>query len=405
MSIGRSRTLLWSVIALLLALFLLYLFWPRAVITQISYLHKSALKQTISDEGITRVKDVYTLSAPVTGYLRRIKAEVGDEVKVTRTVVAEIEPIDPTFLDQRSEAQAKADIETANSSMQLAQAEVDQAEAELEFAVSELSRMRRLEDSNSVSQRDLDNAQRIFKTSQAALTTAKSALQMRTYELERMKAQLLSPTSTQVQRGSCECLNITAPVNGKVLKVLNKSEGVVNAGTPLIEIGDPSKLEIVVELLSFDAVKVVPGQQVDIKNWGGEETLTGLVRMIEPIGFKKISALGIEEQRVNVVIDIVDDIEQWSRLGHGYQLDVDIILWQGEDVLSVPITALFREGDQWAIYAVVDNHVEKRIVKLGRQNTFHAQITTGLIEGEAFIAYPNNQIEDGVKVRSRDASE
>lgn len=397
----QSRLLLWSIIGALLIFALLFLFWPKAVITDMAQVNKDSLQISISDEGKTRVHDIYVLSAPVTGYLRRIAAEVGDQVIISSTVVAQIEPIDPAFLDPRSEAQAKADIQTANSALSLAKAEVNQAQAELDFALAEYNRMSELRINNSVSERELDNAERAYKTRRAALATVQAALQMRVYELERTKALLLSPSTTQLEHGHCECMNITAPVSGRILKVLNKSEGVVTAGTPLVEIGDPKDLEIVVELLSFDAVKVEPGQTVIIKNWGGDEPLTGRVKHIEPIGFKKVSALGIEEQRVNVIIDLVSDLSKWARLGHGYQVDVDIVIWQQSELLTVPITSLFREQQEWAIFVANNNVAEKRMVQVGQKNAFRAQIISGLQEGDWFISYPNEQIEDGVKVVSR----
>ena len=403
MSVRHSRNVLWLVIAAILIAALAFLFWPRPVITEISALDRSSFRMTISEEGKTRVHDIYVLSAPVTGHLRRIDSDVGDAVEMSQTIVAEIEPIDPTFLDPRSEAQAKADIDTANSSVQLAQAEVKQAEAELEFASSELNRMRELRVNGSVSQRELDNARRTFKTSRAALATAQAALQMRSFEHERMKAELLSPATTQNQRGRCQCLNIMAPVSGRILKIIHQSEGVVSAGTPLVEIGDPADIEIVIELLSSDAVKVEPGQLVEIRNWGGEGLLSGRVNRIEPVGFKKISALGIEEQRVNVIVDLQDSYERWSRLGHAYQLDVDIILYEGTDVLNVPVTALFRDGQNWVIYVVKEGIVEKRTLEVGRQNAFKAEILSGLSEGEKYVVYPNNLIKDGVKVEARQA--
>lgn len=397
----HSRLLLWSFVGVLLIGALTYLFWPRPVIIDMAQIDKRELLVTISEEAKTRIHDVYVLSAPVTGHLRRIEAEVGDPVVILETVVAQIEPIDPAFLDPRSEAQAKADIQSAKSGKELAQAELNQAQAELDFALSELGRMRKLRLNNSVSERELDNAERIYKTSRAALATAQAALQMKLYEVERSEALLLSPSLTQSKRGNCECLNITAPISGRILKILNKSEGVVLAGTPLVEIGDPKNLEIVVELLSFDAVKAEPGQKVIIKDWGGNGTLLGRVNHIEPIGFKKVSALGIEEQRVNVIVDMQSEFALWARLGHGYQVDVEIVLWEGSNILSVPITALFRDNKEWAVFVTNDNVVQKRQVKIGQKNAFDAQVISGIQEGDWFVIHPNDQIEDGVKVTSR----
>jgi len=395
------RFLLWAVIGMVLLLVLSYLFRPRTIIVDMAQVVKGDLQEIITEEAKTRVHDVYTLSAPVTGYLRRIEAEVGDPVERLTTIVAEIEPIDPEFLDPRSEAQAKADIKTAESALKLAQAEVNQSQAELDFALAEFDRMRELRVNNNVSARELDNSERTYKTALAALATTQAGLQMRVYELERSKALMLSPSSTQTQRGNCQCVNITAPVSGRILKVLNKSEGVVIAGTALLEIGNPKDLEIVVELLSFDAVKVEPGQVVNIKNWGGSQPLTGRVNRIEPIGFMKVSALGIEEQRVNVVVDITSEYNNWARLGHGYQVDVEIVLWHGSDVLSVPVTALFREQDKWAIFVVREKTAYKQIIRIGHKNALNVEVITGLNEGDWYVSHPNNQITDNVKVSSR----
>ncbi|MFQ3237272.1 MAG: HlyD family secretion protein [Paraglaciecola sp.] len=397
----NSRKILWTVITTLLFIVLLYLFWPRGVIVDMAQVKKGALQVTVADEAKTRVHDTYVLSAPITGYLRRIELEVGDPVLISSTTVAQIEPIDPAFLDPRSEAQAKADIQAADSAKSLAKAEVSQAQAELDFALSEVERMRKLRIKNSVSARELDNAERAYKFQRAALATTQAALQMRNYELERVEALLLSPTSTQKSHGHCPCLNIIAPINGHILRVFNKSAGVVTAGTPLVEIGDPQDLEIVVELLSFDAVNVQPGQKVTIENWGGTTPLNGVVNRIEPIGFLKVSALGIEEQRVNVIVTLQSDPELWQRLGHGYQVDVKIMLWEGSDLLTIPITALFRDEQHWAVFLANNNVVEKRRVQIGRKNAFAAQIISGLNEGDWFILYPNDQLADGVSISSR----
>ncbi|MFT5940155.1 MAG: HlyD family secretion protein [Paraglaciecola sp.] len=399
----NSRRILWTIIGTLLLIVLLYLFWPRGVIVDMAQVKKSTLQVTIADEAKTRVHDTYVLSAPITGYLRRIELEVGDPVLRSSTTVAQIEPIDPAFLDPRSEAQAKADIQAADSGKSLAKAQVSQAQAELDFALSEVQRMGKLRANNSVSARELDNAERAYKYQRAALATAQAALQMRNYELERVQALLLSPTATQKNHGQCQCLNIIAPINGHILKILSKSAGVVTAGTPLVEIGDPQDLEIVVELLSFDAVKVQPGQKVAIDNWGGTTPLTGVVSSIEPIGFLKVSALGIEEQRVNVIVAVQSDPALWQRLGHGYQVDVKILLWEGTNLLTVPITALFRDQQHWAVFLANNNVVEKRRVQIGRKNAFAAQIISGLNEGDWFVLYPNDQIADGVRITSRAA--
>ncbi|WP_100642652.1 efflux RND transporter periplasmic adaptor subunit [Alteromonas facilis] len=398
MNTRHSRHILWGVIGLTIVIAIGYSFIPTPVLTDLGRVQKGSLAVTLTDDGKTRIHDTFIVSSPVTGHLRRIDADVGDNVTLSNTVIASIEPIDPAFLDPRTEAQAKADVEAATSSQQLAQAQVNQVEAELEYALAERNRMRELRINGSVSQRDLDAAERIYKTTRAELATAQAALQMRIFELARAKAQLLSPASQPVQRSECECVSITSPIDGKVLTVITKNAGVVEAGTPLVEVGDPRQLEVVVDLLSFDAVKVQVGQPAIISNWGDAKPLHGKVTRIEPVGFKKVSALGIEEQRVNVIVGFTSDYAERERLGHGYQVDVTIVLQELHDVITLPISALFREQNAWAAYAVVNGIAEKRTVTLGQKNSADAQILSGFAEGDTYVLHPNNQISDGVNV-------
>jgi len=393
--------MLWTVLGGGVVLALFVAFRPQAVPVDIEVAERGSLIVTVDEEGETRVRDVFVLSAPVAGRMLRIEAEAGDEVIANETVIAEIEPVDPTFLDLRSEAQAQAAVRAAESAKTLAQAEVDQAAAELEFARAEVERARELIIDNTISQRALDDAERNNKTSKAAYATTLAGLQVRNFELERARAKLLSPAESRQRRGDCECVPISAPVDGRVLRVLQESEGVVSAGEPLLEIGDPADLEIVVDLLSADAVKVVAGQRVVIEGWGGENSVAGRVRRVEPFGFTKISALGIEEQRVNIIIDFTSPREQWARLGHGYQVDLRIVLWEGADVIKLPLTALFRDGDQWAVFVESAGRAERRKVELGRRNGLEAEVIEGIEVGEQVVMHPGDKVVDGVRVRTR----
>jgi len=231
---------------------------------------------------------------------------------------------------------------------------------------------------------------------------AEAALKMRDFDLERARAQLISPQDAVSKRARRNFLPIRSPVSGQVLQVFHESEGVVQAGTLLVEIGDPRDLEIQVDLLSSDAVRVMRGQRVEISNWGGEGKLAGVVKRTEPYGFKKVSALGIEEQRVNVIVALTSPFEQWQRLGHGYQLDTKIIIWQG-DVLQLPLTSLFRKGDRWAVFVEKDGVARLRGVEIGRRNDLSAEITANLKAGERVISHPSDRIADGVKVAARTA--
>lgn len=397
-----KRILLWTLLILILLGTLVWAFIPRPVPVDLFTLTPGEMVVTVDEEGETRVHDVFVLSAPISGRAMRIDADVGDEVVADQTLIAEIEPIDPTLLDPRSEAQARADIRAAEANLILAEASVKEARVELEFAESELKRARKLRADAVMSERELESTDRTYRTRQAALETALATRQARLAELERARAELISPTETRVRGDECPCVPIRAPVDGRILKILHKSEGVVSAGDPLVEIGDPADLEIVADLLSSDAVKVEPGQRVIIDNWGGDEPLAGVVRRVEPFGFTKVSALGIEEQRVNVIIDFTSPKEAWSRIAHGYQVDVRIVLWQGSDVLKLPLTALFRDSDRWAVFLEQEGKASKRQVTLGRRTGLEAEILSGLSSGARVVAHPGDMIAEGVEIEDRD---
>lgn len=402
MSAGRRRLVLWVVIGSLVAAGLYAAFRPRPVPVDLVSVVHGDLVVTVDEEGETRVREVFVLSAPVAGRVLRIEPEVGDEVIANESILAEIEPVDPTFLDLRGEAQAQAAVMAAESARTLAQAEVDEASAELDFARAELDRARGLIVDNTISQRELDAAEREYKTANAAYATKLAALQVRNFELERARAELISPNERRSRQADCECVPIFAPVDGVILQVLHESEGVVPAGEPLLEIGDARDLEIVVDLLSADAVKAAPGQRVIIHGWGGTAPLEGRVQRVEPFGFTKVSALGIEEQRVNVIIDITSPPEEWLRLGHGYQVDLQIVLSEGTGILTVPLTALFREEGQWALFVDVQGRARRRHVELGQRNGLEAEITAGLEPGERIVLHPSDRVIDGVRIMPRD---
>lgn len=401
MTIRMRRLIFWGSLLAILAIGLVYAFRPQAVIVDTLKVARGELVITVDDEGETRVHDIYVLSAPVSGRMRRIELHAGDPVAALETIVAEIEPIDPEFLDPRSEAQARADVRAAESAEALARAEVEQARAELDFASREHARALELIQDNTISQRDLDNAERAYRTRKAALATANAGLQVQSFALERARATLVSPTETQTRHGACACVAIRAPFAGRILRVLEQSEGVVSAGTPLVEIGNPRNLEIVTDLLSTDAVKVARGQRVIVERWGGDEALDGRVRLVEPFGFTKVSALGIEEQRVNVVIDLTSPAEAWERLAHGYQVDVRIVLWESDDTLTLPLLALFRDGDQWAVFVESGGKAELRHVRVGRRSGLQAEVLEGIDEGERVVLHPSDRVRSGVRIAER----
>ena len=397
----KKRWYFWGALISILVIGLVFAFRPRAVVVDLVTIERGPLEITVDEEGETRVHDVYVLSAPVAGHMRRVDLHAGDTVAAIETVVAQIQPIDPAFLDPRSEAQAQADVRAAESARSLALAEVEQAQAELSFAEREHERANELIVDGTISQRDLDLAERNLDTSRAALSTATAALDVRNYELERAKAALVSPTETMGTGLDCDCVSIRSPVDGQVLRILQQSEAVVPAGAPLVEIGDSRDLEIVVDLLSADAVKVEPGQRVIIERWGGEQALEGRVRLVEPFGFTKVSALGIEEQRVNVVIDLTSAESDWQRLAHGYQVDARIVLWQDDSALTVPLLALFRDGEAWAVFVEANGRAELRHVEIGRRNSLNAELVSGIEPGERVVLHPSDRVLSGVRIVDR----
>jgi HlyD family secretion protein len=402
MSPATKRLLFWVPLAIALAVALLWLFRPAAVAVDLVKVERGPLMVSVSDEGETRVRDMYVVSAPVPGRMRRIDLEAGDPVVADQTVVAQIEPSDPAFLDVRSAAEARATAEAASAGRTYAEAQVRRAQAELEFAQSELQRIRVLAKSHTVSQNDLDSAERRAKTADAALAEARANLQVRQSEYQVARARLMTPASRK-GGSDCACVSVFSPVSGEVLRILTESEGVVQSGTPLMEVGDPDKLEVVVDLLSADAVRVQPGQRAVIEAWGGPRPLEGAVRRVEPFGFTKVSALGIEEQRVNVVIDIKEPRAQWQRLGHGYRVEPRIVLWEALDVLKVPLSALFRQGPQWAVFVDKGGRAELRAVEVAHENGLEAEVTSGLKVGERIVLHPGDRVTPGARLQDRGA--
>lgn len=399
MRTAGKRLAIWGTLATLLAIALSYALRPQPVPVDIAIVQIGPLRVTVDEEGETRVREVYTLHAPLRGQLQRITAEAGDRVNAGETLLGQIEPAAPAFLDVRTEAEQRAAVEAAGAAYNLAAAELNKAKADLAFAEAERGRARQLMERNTISKRALDDAERIYNVAQANLATAEAALNVRRHELSQARSRLLSRQEIRSRSGPCECVALIAPVNGVVLRVMRRSEGVVDAGTPLLEIGDPDDMEILVNLLSEDAVKLKPGQKAFVTNWGGED-LNAVVRRVEPFGQTEVSALGIEEQRVDVVLDFADPPVRWGALGHGYRADVQIILFEGQ-VLKLPLGALFRQKDQWSVFTTVEGHALLRSVVLGHRNNLEVEILDGLSPGEKVILYPSDRIAEGVAVVER----
>nr|WP_275092493.1 HlyD family efflux transporter periplasmic adaptor subunit [Sinorhizobium meliloti] len=390
---------IWGSLLALLAAGIAYALRPQPIQVDLAVAEIGLLRVTLDEEGETRVRDVYTLHAPLRGQLQRITAEVGDVVKAGETQLAQIEPAPPAFLDVRTEAELQAAVEAARAAHNLAAAELNKAKADLTFAEGERARARQLIERRTISQRTLEDAERSYHVAQANLATAEAALKVREHELHQARSRLLSRQEIRSLREDCECMPVTAPVSGVVLQVMRRSEGVVEAGTPLLDIGDPTDLEIVVNFLSEDAVRIRPGQRAIITDWGGED-LNAVVRRIEPFGQTQVSALGIEEQRVDVILDFADPTESWRSLGHGYRVDVQVILFEGE-VLKLPLGALFRQGEEWAVFVAAEGRARLRPVAVSQRNSLAVEIREGLVPGERVILYPSDRIKDGAAIVER----
>ena len=397
----RRRLLFWSPLGLGLLLTLAWLFRPQPVPVDVVRVERGPMRVTVSDEGETRVRDVFVISAPIPGLMRRIDLEVGDAVEAHKTVIARIEPNDPAFLDPRSAAEARAARDTAAAARHYAQAQLDRAQAERDFAEAEYKRIEVLAAQRTASENERDSAERRARTAEAQVGEARATLQMRQSEYAQAEARLLSPAKLNTRRADCDCITVFSPVSGTVLRVPNQSERIVPSGEPLVEVGDPHQLEIVVDLLSADAVRVREGQRALIEAWGGERPLEGVVRRVEPYGFLKVSALGIEEQRVNVIIDLLAPSQSWQRLGHGYRVEPHIVLWEAADVAQVPLAALFRQGEAWAVFVFTKGRAQTRRISIGHTNGLEAEVLSGVRAGERIVVHPSDRVADGVRITER----
>ncbi len=387
--------------AIVLAGALAHAIHPQPTEVSLSTVTIGPMMVTLDEEGRTRVKDIYVVSAPVAGRKLRTSQKVGAAVTAHETVLAAIEPSDPAFLDLRSTAEAKARIKAAQAARTLAEAELKRTLAELDFARADFTRAQALVKRGTISKRQLEHAQLGLKTKEAAVSTARAGLRVKRYELETASAALIDPGARKQAGGPACCITVRSPIDGQILRLVIESAAVVAMGAPLVEVGDPRNLEIVVDLLSSDAVQVQTGDDVLIDDWGGAVTLKGRVRRVEPAGFTKVSALGVEEQRVNVLIEFTDPPSRYARLGHGYRVETRIVIWRGGKVLQVPMSALFRDGDNWAVFLAKDGTAQLRHLKIGQSNGEQAQVLEGLAAGDQVIQHPSDVLEDGSEIIQR----
>ena len=360
---------------------------------------RGSMQVAIDAEGVARVREVYAVSSPIAGHLARTTLDEGEAVTAHETIIASIRPLDPPFLDRRTQAELEAAAEAARAAVALAEVEQLRAETSLDLARSNYRRAEKLVRTKSMSISQFEHAYSEFQLKSAEVASTRATIALRKAELASAEARLQQPGRADLSDpGSDCCVNITAPIHGVVLKVLARSEQAVSPGTRIAEVGDPGNLEIIVDLLSRDAARIEPGGAVLMTDWGGESSFGGTVRTVEPAAFTKISSLGIEEQRVNVVID---PATMPAKLGHGYRVVAHLAVWQQDDVLKVPIAALFRSEGEWSVFAVDSGRARLRRIAVGRMDGSHAQILEGVQADDVVILYPSDVVEDGSLVEQR----
>ena len=399
------RNLVWILIGCGVLAAVGYALWPKPVLVDLTTVSTGPMQVTVDEEGKTRIKERYKVSAPLSGQLRRIELDPGDPVQAGVTLLAVIEPSDPDLLDARSRAEARARVKAAEAVMQQATPNLERARASLEFAQAEHGRVRTLFEQENATQQQLERAELDVRTKVEEHKAAQFAVQIATFELEQAQAVLLrsEPNASGTTDGVTESprFDILSPISGCVLHVLEQSAAVVQAGTRLVELGDPADLEVEVDVLSSDGVLIERGSPVVFDHWGGEAPLHGRVRLVEPAAFTKISALGVEEQRVYVVADFDEPPEQRVSLGDGFRVEARIVTWRSDNVLRVPAGALFRHEEKWAVFRLEDGRARLRHVEIGHLNAQEAELLGGLATGDQLVAHPSDKVEDNVRIEQR----
>lgn len=381
-------------------------FWPRAVLVDMGTVTHSPMIVTIDEEGSTRVHNTYIVSTPITGRLQRVEMQPGDHVISGKTVVAHMLPINPEVLDARTREQARAAVTAAEAALRVARSTLNSAIAKNDLAQTDLARTRALTERGVSSEAALERAEQEARVGNASLDTSEALISVREAELANARAQLIGfddhGLAIAINNGEVDAIALHSPADGRILRILQKSETTLPAGTPVMEIGNINDdLEVVVELLSSDAVQVSVGDRVLIEDWGRPGALAGEVTRIDPFGATQYSALGVEEQRVKAVIQFTGPPKERENLGHGFRVEVRIAIWEDEDALVVPSSALFRDGADWAVFIVEENAAYLRKVQIGENNGVQAQVLAGLTDGDQLILFPPSTIVDGMSVEQR----
>lgn len=391
----------WLLAALVVAALAGALFIPQQVSVETAEVVRGTFTQTVNEDGKTRVRERYTVSAPLEGTLERIHLKAGDPVEPGMRL-AIIHPRAPALLDVRTQQELQERLGAAQATRKRTQAAVERAYATLQQARADLERAKTLAAEDLMAPAQLEQVELALTVATKDWTAAKFEDDAAGHQVEMARAALLrAQNATQQSPAIDQQWEIYSPVLGRVLRVWQESAGSVTLGAPLLELADPSDLEVVVDVLTTDAVLIQPGAKVWLDRWGGDAAVEGRVRLVEPSAFTKISALGVEEQRVNVVIDIVTANEQWKTVGDGYRVDARIEVFSQANVVKVPTGALFREGEHWAVFVVVQERAQKRVVQVSHRNGVEALVEQGVAPGDLIIVYPSDAVQDGVRIVSR----
>jgi HlyD family secretion protein len=369
---------------------------PKPITVETALVGRGPLVVTVFEEGKTRIRHRYVISPPVAGFLNRVELRAGAPIKAGETVLATMKAESSGFLDPRTRAEAEARAKAAETTRMQRQAELDRANASLELAKKEFVRADALRKTGAIATREWDSAENRVQVLTRELRAAEFALRVADFEVAQAHAALLEASEPTAEQS--EPLKIISPVDGYVLNVYEDSARVVTPTTAIMEVGDPRDLEAEIELLSSDAVGVAPGADVSIEQWGGEAPLRGRVNVVEPGGFTKISALGVEEQRVKVRVDFLDPMPPGKELGDRYRVEARIVTWRGDDVVQVPTGALFRRGNDWMAFVVENRRAALRKVEITHNNGIAAEVRSGLSQGDTVIIHPPDAVKDGATV-------
>jgi HlyD family secretion protein len=383
-----------------------YALWPRPIPVDLATVTEGPLEVTVNEDGKTRVRDRYLVSAPLQGRMARIELEPGDRVEAGKTLLATIQPVDPELLDERTLLEAEARVRAATAAGEQAKSRIVEARESHESARHEYERVSALRQSQAVSAAEFDLVEHEERRTAQVVRSAEFALQVAQFELELARATLLRTRTAGSANGesrSAEVLEIRAPVSGRVLRRLEESARVVEPGLPLLEVGDPEEMEVEIDVLSSDAAMIRPGAKVWLEQWGGPQPLEARVRLVEPAGFTKISALGVEEQRVNVIADFVEPAAARETLGDAYRVEARIVVWESPRVLKLPAGSLFRHAGRWAVYRIAGSTARLHTLEIGHNNGVEAEVVGGLLAGDRIVVHPSDKLADGARIAPRPA--